>query len=310
MKTRTIKTHFDHLSINHCFQEVVMKLLCRSLLPTFVLCASLFLTTAATHGQTSIVLQGTVTDRNTGVVIVGASVLASCGSTFTDANGSYSLNAEQLCHNASGVVRFQATGYFQPPASQYTITASPTILNATLLPGGTLLQGVVTDASTQASIVGAMVSFCAGQGGPSCSFGSGSTTTDSNGQYAFDSSQFNESAANGFPVRGISATGAGYFNYSIGGNPLLTVNPPFPGTYNFAMSSTGITRSITIATNPAGLNITVDGVALVSPQLFNWTPSSAHTIATSTPQVPAVGTRYSFYGLERRRSDLAHHHSA
>jgi hypothetical protein len=49
---------------------------------------------------------------------------------------------------------------------------------------------------------------------------------------------------------------------------------------------------ITIATNPAGLAITVDSVAYVAPQTFSWTAGSTHTISSSSPQ--GSGTRYVF----------------
>jgi M6 family metalloprotease-like protein len=51
----------------------------------------------------------------------------------------------------------------------------------------------------------------------------------------------------------------------------------------------GTTVPITVTTNPPGLAITVDSIALVSPQSFNWLVGSNHTIATSSPQ-NAVGT--------------------
>jgi List-Bact-rpt repeat protein len=53
------------------------------------------------------------------------------------------------------------------------------------------------------------------------------------------------------------------------------------------------TISITIETNPAGLQITIDGVTSVAPQIFDWVPGSSHTIATNSPQ-GAGGTRNVF----------------
>ena len=242
--------------------------------------------------ESGVVLQGTVTDRNTGALLAGVSVDGGCGQTITDGNGSYSFNAQQLCNNATGGVSLQGTGYYRTSA-QFTITASPTILDVTLLPGGTLVQGTVTDASTQAGIAGATVRMCT----IFCNFIL-ITTTDAGGQYAIDSSQLPESFATGFEIFRVLASATGYFNYELVNSDqtlLFTVSPPSPATYNFQMSSTGITRSITIATNPSGLNISVDGTALVSPQQFNWTPSNAHTIGTASPQGGA-GTRYTFLG--------------
>jgi Tol biopolymer transport system component len=44
------------------------------------------------------------------------------------------------------------------------------------------------------------------------------------------------------------------------------------------------TIPITIETNPAGLQITIDDVTSVAPQFFDWVPGSSHTIATNSPQ--------------------------
>jgi hypothetical protein len=54
------------------------------------------------------------------------------------------------------------------------------------------------------------------------------------------------------------------------------------------------TRAITLDTVPSGLSITVDNVNYTAPQTFQWIVGSSHTIATSTPQAGAAGTRYVF----------------
>src|ERR1039458_6988860 len=71
------------------------------------------------------VLQGTVTDRNTGNPIAGVAV-SNGGNPLatTDANGMYSLTAAELNKSASGVIYFQSMGYYVASA-QYTITTSP-----------------------------------------------------------------------------------------------------------------------------------------------------------------------------------------
>lgn len=53
------------------------------------------------------------------------------------------------------------------------------------------------------------------------------------------------------------------------------------------------TTTITVATNPPGLQILVDGTPRTAPQTFQWTPGSQHTIHTSSPQ-GSGGTRYLF----------------
>ncbi len=50
--------------------------------------------------------------------------------------------------------------------------------------------------------------------------------------------------------------------------------------------------STTITTSPAGLQITVDSTSYTSPHVFQWAPSSSHTISVGSPQSPSAGTRY------------------
>ena len=98
------------------------------------------------------------------------------------------------------------------------------------------MQGTVTDASTQAGIVGAQVTLVtAGKG--FFKGGSAITTTTSSGQYTFDSSQFNESAATGFDVSNVLAFGWQVIPVTKGfGFPRC---PPFPVTQNLQVNSDG-----------------------------------------------------------------------
>jgi hypothetical protein len=50
---------------------------------------------------------------------------------------------------------------------------------------------------------------------------------------------------------------------------------------------------VTIATNPSGRSITVDGSDYTSPRSFAWLPSSSHTIAVASPQT-AGGSRFTW----------------
>src|SRR5207302_4326813 len=51
---------------------------------------------------------------------------------------------------------------------------------------------------------------------------------------------------------------------------------------------------VTVQTNPAGLNFTVDGAGHTSAQTFSWVPGSTHTIATTSPQSAGTGVRYAW----------------
>jgi hypothetical protein len=50
---------------------------------------------------------------------------------------------------------------------------------------------------------------------------------------------------------------------------------------------------ITVATQPVGLGIAVDGVSYTTPQVFTWEVGSSHMIATTSP-LGSGGTRYVF----------------
>lgn len=64
-------------------------------------------------------------------------------------------------------------------------------------------------------------------------------------------------------------------------NPVtVTMNAPRNVIANFPSSAQGIT----VATNPAGQSVVVDGVSLVAPQTFQWTAGSNHTLSVPSPQ--------------------------
>jgi len=48
----------------------------------------------------------------------------------------------------------------------------------------------------------------------------------------------------------------------------------------------------TVATNPTGLQVTVDGVNYTAPRTFDWVVGSSHTLSVSSPQSGGSGVRY------------------
>jgi Divergent InlB B-repeat domain len=52
------------------------------------------------------------------------------------------------------------------------------------------------------------------------------------------------------------------------------------------------TIPVTVQTSPSGRSFTVDGTTYTATQVFNWTPGSSHTIATTSPQDGGGGTQY------------------
>ncbi len=61
---------------------------------------------------------------------------------------------------------------------------------------------------------------------------------------------------------------------------------------SLAVSSSGV--AYTLTTQPAGLQVTVDGTNYTTPRTFSWTSGSSHTISVSSPQAGVSGTRYVF----------------
>jgi uncharacterized repeat protein (TIGR02543 family) len=68
----------------------------------------------------------------------------------------------------------------------------------------------------------------------------------------------------------------------------VTMSSPKTVTANFA------NIQITIATNPAGRTIVVDGISYTSPQTFAWVVNSSHPISVGSPQSGGAGMQYLF----------------
>ena len=117
---------------------------------------------------------------------------------------------------------FQRTGYYVNQAA-FTVTAAPTTVNGSLLPGGPVLQGTVKDANTQAGIVGAEVVL--GSNG-SVFFQRNDTETTTGGAYVFDSSVIYDTAASGFTLNVVEVSATDYFKFQ--SSSVLQVNPPYP----------------------------------------------------------------------------------
>jgi hypothetical protein len=98
-------------------------------------------------------------------------------------------------------------------------------------------------------------------------------------------------------VVAVSATAAAGYTFSGFSGALAGTATPQNVTMNAAAtvtaSFTANPVSITVASSPAGLSLTVDNVACTSPCAQQWTPGSTHTIAAST-QAGAAGTQYVF----------------
>jgi Bacterial Ig-like domain (group 3)/Divergent InlB B-repeat domain len=228
-------------------------------------------------------VQGTVTDRVTGQPLAGAAVaISGGGTTLTDSNGFYSIAAQQRIPITGGMdVRQQ--GYFYTNPSYDLTSGTPVTVNVSLLYGGTILQGMVTDSNTGAPLANASVDFSA----------TGvHATTGTDGSYTILATNMPEADASGFTSNSRTASAAGYFD--LNDFTSVQISPPFPATRNLKLVPTGMTESVTVATIPSGLSVVVDGSSYVSPQTFTWTPSNVHTIGTTSPQSGSTGTQYAF----------------
>ncbi|MGH9721143.1 MAG: InlB B-repeat-containing protein, partial [Bryobacteraceae bacterium] len=58
-----------------------------------------------------------------------------------------------------------------------------------------------------------------------------------------------------------------------------------------AILTPALAVDITLATNPPGFNLIVDGVATPTPQVVNWTPGSSHSIGAVSPQTTGLTRR-------------------
>jgi hypothetical protein len=78
----------------------------------------------------------------------------------------------------------------------------------------------------------------------------------------------------------------------------VAVNPPGSGIATTASGNSltilQASALVTVATNPPGLSINVDGTTFTAPRTFQWVPGSSHTVNAASPQ-GSGGTRYSFF---------------
>ena len=180
------------------------------------------------------VLQGTLTDRTTGLPIVGAKVMLCCNGSVTvntDGNGGYSFTGQQWPFTGGFKLFIQGHGYYGDQVNVNIAAPFPVTVDRTLLPGGSLIRGVVTDVTTNLPIANASVSYAGNNflPGPTTK----SVITDLSGNYAFDSSEFIENAATAGTSGQMTASASGYLQIRAS----VSAVPPYPSTQNFALPS-------------------------------------------------------------------------
>jgi len=84
-------------------------------------------------------------------------------------------------------------------------------------------------------------------------------------------------------------TGSGTSSYFGTNNPAsITMNGPITENASFTQNNI----RVTVQTNPAGLNFSVDSTPYTTAQTFSWVPGSSHTIAATSPQSGGTGVQY------------------
>jgi len=68
----------------------------------------------------------------------------------------------------------------------------------------------------------------------------------------------------------------------------------FSNEVNGAATSPTQTYAYTLATDPTGLQVMVDGTMYNTPQTFTWVSASSHTLSVLSPQSGSAGTQYGF----------------
>lgn len=165
----------------------------------------------ALNSSTGPLMTGVVRNRNNNSPLVGAKIFfygSGYGNAVTDANGEYTFTIDDITSFGgalSGTLYVGTTGFFEaPPVSVSDLgsqPALPVVNDVTLLPGGAIVSGIVTDSSSGDPIDGAMVSFTRN---PMCTYRGGGVTeqvaTDGSGAYAIDASYFAENPGGDFTV--------------------------------------------------------------------------------------------------------------
>jgi len=160
------------------------------------------------------------------------------------------------------------------------------------LPGSSTSEQWVTTQATSGTVVGSGTLvfkyqhqyYLTMQPTPS---GTGTVTPRNNWYNAGQKVSIKATAKTGYKF--LSWTGSGSGSYSGSSSSVsVTMNAPITETATFGVI-------ITITSNPAGSGyVTVDGVAVKTPQTFVWVVGSTHTIAAVSPVSCGTGCQYVF----------------
>jgi uncharacterized protein (TIGR03437 family) len=95
----------------------------------------------------------------------------------------------------------------------------------------------------------------------------------------------------GFPGTNLAVDEVEIFNRALSGAEVGQIFAA--GSYGKCKASSTVTDTVT--TNPANLNVTIDGHPVTAPQPAAWAPGSSHVLGATSPQLNGVGnTQYTF----------------
>jgi uncharacterized repeat protein (TIGR01451 family) len=152
--------------------------------------------------------------------------------------------------------------------------------------GGTISHPVTASAGTTSYNASFNTSYLLTTG---VSPGGGGTVSPASGSYY--------AAGTPVPLVATAATGYKFANWTgpvasaSSASTNVTMSGPESVTANFVVNNVGVT----INTSLSGLAVSVDGgTPHAAPVAVSWQVGSPHTIATTSPQTPSAGTRYTF----------------
>ncbi|MGA2686368.1 MAG: glycosyl hydrolase family 28-related protein [Verrucomicrobiota bacterium] len=95
-----------------------------------------------------------------------------------------------------------------------------------------------------------------------------------------------------FGVVGLIALSGAKGSLTVSNSVENSINNASGGSFTFIFVTNAI--SVTVQPGLSGLSFAVDGTNYTSAQIFNWTPGSNHTIATTSPQSGSTGIQYAW----------------
>ena len=181
-----------------------------------------------------------------------------------------------------------------PYCSFQWVPGSPHSIGASTQPGTTGTHWLWASWSDGGAVSHGVTASSSG-GGYTASFNpqyyfTSSVSPAGTGTIAPGSGWYNAGAS--FWVTETPNTGYQFSSFSPGGQTYsfdVVMNGPVGATANFAAFA-----GQSITSNPPGASFTVDGTGCIAPCSISWSPGTLHTISTTSPQSPSLGTQLLF----------------